>query len=147
MSGVSIATVSRVVNDYAHVRPELRDRVHKAIAELGYRPNKLASSFRTQQSRIAGVFLRQQKTPFSSALAYAVEATMFDQGYRVLLCSTNGDPDREEAYVKSMIEMRAEGVIIRPTGSAARTTRNVDGAARGRGGGGVCGYAAAHSHH
>ncbi len=124
-SGVSIATVSRVVNDYAHVRPEVRERVRQAIAELGYRPNRLASSFRTQQSRIAGVFLRQQKTPFSSALAYAVETTMFDQGYRVLLCSTNGDPDREEAYVKSMIEMRAEGVIIRPTGSAARTTRNV----------------------
>jgi len=122
---VSIATVSRVLNDYPHIKPALREKVLKAIAELGYKPNKLASSFRTQQSRIVGVFLRQQKTPFSSALAYAIEAAMFDQGYRVLLCSTNGDPDREEAYVKSMIEMRAEGVIIRPTGSAARTTRNV----------------------
>lgn len=124
-AGVSIATVSRVVNDYRHVKPEVRERVKQAIDRLGYRPNRLASSFRTQQSRIVGVFLRQQRTPFSSALAYAIEAAMLEAGYRALLCSTNGDPDREEAYVQSMIDMRAEGVIIRPTGSVARTARNV----------------------
>lgn len=123
-ANVSIATVSRVVNDYAHVRPALRDAVNKAIAELGYRPNGLASSFRTQQSNIVGVLLRQQRTPFSSALAYAIETTMFDEGYRVLLCSTNGDPDREEAYLDTMMEMRAQGIIIRPSGATTRTIRH-----------------------
>ena len=122
-ANVSIATVSRVVNDYAHVRPAVRDAVNKAISDLGYRPNGLASSFRTQQSNIVGVLLRQQRTPFSSALAYAIETTMFDEGYRVLLCSTNGDPDREEAYLDTMLEMRAQGVIIRPSGSTTRTVR------------------------
>ncbi|MDR3472146.1 MAG: LacI family DNA-binding transcriptional regulator [Devosia sp.] len=124
-AGVSIATVSRVVNGYRHVRPEVRARVQRVIAELGYRGNRLASSFRTQQSRIVGVFLRQQQTPFSSALGYAVESTMFDEGYRTLLCSTIGDPDREESYVQTMIEMRAEGVIIRPTAATSRTVRHV----------------------
>lgn len=124
-AGVSIATVSRVVNDYPHVRAEVRERVQQAITTMGYRPNRLASSFRTQQSRVIGVFLRQQRTPFSSALAYAIEATLFDAGYRVLLCSTNGDAEREESYVQSMTEMRAEGVIIRPSGSTAATIRNV----------------------
>lgn len=124
-AGVSIATVSRVLNAYPHVRPPVRERVQAAIAELGYAPNRLAASFRTQQSRVVGVFLRQQRTPFSSALAYAIESTMFDEGYRALLCSTNGDPDREETYVDSMLELRAEGVVIRPTGSAARTARHV----------------------
>ena len=103
---VSIATVSRVLNAYPHVRPEVRERVQKAIAELGYSPNRLATSFRTQQSRVVGVFLRQQRTPFSSALAYAIESAIFEAGYRALLCSTNGDPDREETYVESMIELR-----------------------------------------
>nr|WP_255714135.1 substrate-binding domain-containing protein [Pelagibacterium xiamenense] len=69
--------------------------------------------------------MRQQRTPFSSALAYAIESAMFDAGYRALLCSTNGDPDREEAYVESMIELRAEGVVIRPTGAPTRTARHV----------------------
>lgn len=124
-AGVSIATVSRVVNDYAHVRPAVRERVRKAIAELGYRSNRLASSFRTQRSQIVGVFLRQQQTPFSSALAYGIESTLSGQGYRTLLCSTIGDPDREESYVHSMIEMRAEGVIIRPTASLSRTVHHV----------------------
>ncbi len=71
------------------------------------------------------MFLRQQQTPFSSALGYAIESTMFNQGYRTLLCSTTSDPDREESYVHSMIEMRAEGVIIRPTTATGRTMRHV----------------------
>lgn len=127
LANVSIATVSRVVNGYAHVRPALRESVSKAIAELGYRPNGLASSFRTQQSNIVGVLLRQQRTPFSSALAYAIETTMFDQGYRVLLCSTNGDADREDAYLETMLDMRVQGVIIRPSATnTARTTQLVN---------------------
>lgn len=124
-AGVSIATVSRVVNGYAHVSPAIRAIVTKAIDDLGYRPNGLASSFRTQQSNIVGVLLRQQSTPFSSALAYAIETTMFDQGYHVLLCSTNGDADREEAYLETMLNMRAQGVIIRPSTSTARTSKQV----------------------
>lgn len=126
LANVSIATVSRVVNGYAHVRPAVRESVTKAIAELGYRPNGLASSFRTQQSNIVGVLLRQQRTPFSSALAYAIENTMFDQGYRVLLCSTNGDADREEAYLNTMLEMRVQGVIIRPSAATARTVKQIN---------------------
>ncbi len=126
LANVSIATVSRVVNNYAHVRPAVREAVTKAIAELGYRPNGLASSFRTQQSNIVGVLLRQQRTPFSSALAYAIENTMFDQGYRVLLCSTNGDADREEAYLNTMLEMRVQGVIIRPSAATPRTIKQVN---------------------
>lgn len=126
VANVSIATVSRVLNDYPHVRPAVREAVQKAIAELGYRPNGLASSFRTQQSNIVGVLLRQQRTPFSSALAYAIESTMFDEGYRVLLCSTNGDPDREEAYLDTMMEMRAQGVIIRPSAFTTRTLRHAN---------------------
>jgi LacI family transcriptional regulator len=106
-AGVSIATVSRVVNSYPHVRAEVRSRVEAAIATLGYRANGLASSFRTQQSGLVGVFLRQQRTPFSSALGYAIESTMFDAGYGTLLCSTTADADREESYVHSMIDMRA----------------------------------------
>ena len=126
LANVSIATVSRVVNGYAHVRPAVREAVGRAIAELGYRPNGLASSFRTQQSNIVGVLLRQQRTPFSSALAYAIENTMFDQGYRVLLCSTNGDADREEAYLNTMLEMRVQGVIIRPSSATPRTIKQVN---------------------
>jgi LacI family transcriptional regulator len=124
-AGVSIATVSRVVNRYPHVRPEVRARVQQAIEALGYRVNGLASSFRTQRSGLIGVFLRQQRTPFSSALGYAIESTMFDAGYSTLLCSTTGDADREESYVHSMIDMRAEGVIIRPTTATARTMQHV----------------------
>lgn len=126
LAGVSIATVSRVVNNYAHVRPEIRQTVVKVIDELGYRRNELASSFRTQQSNIVGVLLRQQRTPFSSALAYAIETTMFDQGYRVLLCSTNGEAQREEAYLETMLDMRVRGVIIRPSSPSGRTAKLVD---------------------
>src|SRR3546814_16254743 len=59
---------SVLVNNYAHVRPAVREAVTKAIAELGYRPNGLASSFRTQQSNIVGVLLRQRSEEHTSEL-------------------------------------------------------------------------------
>lgn len=122
-AGVSVATVSRVLNEYPHVRPAIRDRVQAAVVALGYQ--RQGAGWRGARSRIVGVFLRQQRTPFSSALGAAIEERLLAEDYRVLICSTNGDPDREEHYVQAMLEMRAEGVIIRPTASWTRTDQHV----------------------
>lgn len=125
-ASVSIATVSRVLNDYEHVRPDVRSRVLKAAQALDYRPNKLASSLRKQHSESVGVLMYQQSTPFSSAIAYAIEKTLFTHRYNTLLCSTESDPEIEEHYVNMLIDHQVHGVVLRPAFSYQRSLKMVD---------------------
>lgn len=125
-AGVSIATVSRVLNNYEHVRPELRDRVLKAARALDYRPNKLAISLRKQHSESVGVLMYEQSTPFSSAVAYAIEKTLFKDRYNILLCSTESEPDIEEQYINMLIDHQVHGVILRPSFSYQRSLKTVN---------------------
>lgn len=125
-AGVSIATVSRVLNDYEHVRPEVRERVLKAAQALDYRPNKLASSLRKQHSESVGVLFYEQSTPFSSEIAYAIEKILFKQRYNTLLCSTQSKPEIEEQYVNMLIDHQVHGVILRPSFSYQRSLKMVN---------------------
>ena len=114
-AGVSRSTVSRVINGYEHVTPEVRERVLKSISTLNYRPSKVARSLRKQQSQSIGVIVRQQKTPFSSELAYSIENVFFQAGYHSLLCSTDGDYQKESEYIEMLIDQHVSGVILRPS--------------------------------
>ena len=124
-AGVSISTVSRVLNDYEHVRPELRERVLAVARALDYRPNKLASSLRKQHSESVGVLLYEQSTPFSSAVGHAIEKTLFKQGYNTMLCSTESEPEIEEQYINMLIDHQVHGVILRPGFSYQRSVNVV----------------------
>ncbi|MGO4430122.1 LacI family DNA-binding transcriptional regulator, partial [Streptomyces sp. MCAF7] len=72
-AGVSVATVSRVLNDHPSVRADTRDRVLTAVAELGYRPNAVARSLRTDQTRTLGLVISDVLNPFFTELARSVE--------------------------------------------------------------------------
>ena len=124
-AGVSISTVSRVINGYIHVSREVRERVLESVEELDYRPNKMARGLRQQNSKFVGVLVRQQNTPFSSQLAYAIESTLFRKQFPVILCSTEGIPERENNYVDLLIEHQVSGVIIRPTRFSEHSIENV----------------------
>ena len=73
-AGVSVGTVSRVINGVPEVTPELRTRVEAAIDELGYRPNSLARSFRRQRSSTLGLVIPDVTAPFFAELAKHIEA-------------------------------------------------------------------------
>ena len=125
-AGVSRSTVSRVINGYKHVKPEVRERVLKSISVLNYRPSKIARSLRKQQSQSIGVIVRQQKTPFSSELAYAIETVFFKQGYHSLLCSTDGDYQKESEYIEMLIDQHVSGVILRPSRQLDTLSTNIE---------------------
>lgn len=125
-AGVSRSTVSRVINEYPHVRPEVREKVLRSISELNYRPNRLARSLRRQQSNSVGVVVRQQKTPFSSELGYSIENILFRNGYHSLLCSTDGDYDKETEYVDMLIDLQVTGVILRPSRQITQSPKNIE---------------------
>lgn len=118
-AGVSTATVSRVISNGDHVRPEVRKRVMDAVEQLGYRPNLLARSLRSQQSKTIGLIVSDIRNPFFTAISRAVEDTAYEQGYSLFLCNTDEDPEKETIYLNLMQDENVAGVIFSPTRQTA----------------------------
>src|SRR5947209_2678210 len=116
-AGVSLMTVSRVVNGEGGVAPGTAGRVEQAIARLGYQRNELARHLRqkSQVSATIGLVVDDLANPFYSTLARAVEDEAFRRGYLVLVASTNNDPRRERAAVTAFTARRIDGLILVPT--------------------------------
>lgn len=114
-AGVSTATVSRVLANHPHVRPDVRARVLAAVAALDYQPNQAARTLRSQQSSTIALIVSDIRNPFFTAISRAVEDTAYTHGYRVLLCNTDEDLEKEELYLDLMRAERVAGVILSPT--------------------------------
>ena len=112
---VSTATVSRVLSNGLHVRPEVRERVMAVVERLGYRPNLVARSLRSQQSTTIGLIVSDICNPFFTSLSRAVEDTAYEQGYSVLLCNTDESPEKETMYLNLMLDTSVAGAIMSPT--------------------------------
>jgi len=111
---VSIATVSRVINGTRYVSPDLRARVVSAMQALGYQPNAIAQGLRRQATRTAGLLVPRINEPFFGQFAFAVEKTLFANGYRTLVCSTEENPDKERAYITILLGQQVDAVVLFP---------------------------------
>ena len=109
---VSTATVSRTVNQVATVDAQMAKRVWKAIAELGYYPNRQARALVSGRSRVFGLIVSEITNPFFPEIVQTFENLAVEQNYEILLTSTIHDPKRMELAVRRMIEGRVEGVAI-----------------------------------
>ncbi|HEV2662361.1 MAG TPA: LacI family DNA-binding transcriptional regulator, partial [Ktedonobacteraceae bacterium] len=119
VAGVSTATVSRVLSNGLHVRPQVRERVMAAVEQLGYRPNLIARSLRAQQSSTIGLIVSDIRNPFFTSISRAVEDTVYEQGFSLFLCNTDEDPEKEAIYLKLMRDESVAGVIFSPTRQTA----------------------------
>jgi LacI family transcriptional regulator len=117
-AGVSLKTVSRVVNAEPGVSSPLVLRVRAAIEELGFRPNVGASSLRRADGKTAtvGLLLQNVANPFCSALARAVENIALPRGVMVFSASLDESPDRERELAHALTARRVDGLIIAPAG-------------------------------
>ncbi|MER6946243.1 LacI family DNA-binding transcriptional regulator [Nonomuraea sp. NPDC000554] len=113
-AGVSAATVSRVLNGRATVNPELAARVHAAVRELGYRPNRVARNLRRRQTTLWAVLISDIGNPFFTSLVRGVEDVGRQYGYSVVLCNTDENPAREAEYIAVALADNMAGVIISP---------------------------------
>jgi LacI family transcriptional regulator len=118
-AGVSPATVSRVLNGSATVRPEKRHQVLEVIDQLGYRPNRIASNLRRQQVQMIGVVVSDIENPHFTQMVRAVEDQAYLSGHRVLLCNTDEDPSKQRDYLGVLEAERVAGVILSPTDARA----------------------------
>ncbi|MCC7118610.1 MAG: LacI family DNA-binding transcriptional regulator [Anaerolineales bacterium] len=114
-AGVSTATVSRVLANHVSIRVETRQRVLEAIARLNYRPNLIARSLRAQKSARIGLVVSDIRNPFFTAIGRAVEDAAYEQGYSVLMCNTDENPEKEELYLNVLHDENVAGVIFSPT--------------------------------
>ena len=113
--GVSPATVSRVLNDYPYIRPEVRDRVLDAVVTLGYKRNRVAQRLRASRSLVIGILVSDITNPFLSTIMATVEAVFFERGYSVLMSNTGANPPKEMDYLTMMENEEAAGLVIVPT--------------------------------
>jgi len=111
-AGVSAATVSHVLNGTRNVTDKTRTRVLAAVEELGYRPNRLARSLVSGATHTIGLIIPDSANPFFAELARAIESTMFEQGYNVILCNSDGDSSREILYANVLVDKQVDGLIF-----------------------------------
>jgi LacI family transcriptional regulator, galactose operon repressor len=115
LAGVSLKTVSRVINDEPGVAAATADRVAAAIAELGFQRNDLARSLRQgRSSSTLGLVIEDVANPFYSAIAQAVETAAREHGYMLITASCEEDPERERELVQALLRRRVDALLLVP---------------------------------
>ncbi len=112
LAGVSVATVSRVLNDSAIASKEARDRVNKAVKELGYRPNANAQALATQISDTIGVVVMDVSDPFFGALVKAVDTVAQRHKKNVLINNSYHQADKERHAIEVLIRQRCSALVV-----------------------------------
>ena len=118
-SGVSTATVSRVLSGAVPARAATRERVLAAALELDYRPSGIARALKRHETRIIGLLITDIGNPFFPQVVRTIEDEAHRRGYGVVLCNAADDPERELAYLDLLVERRVDGLIV----ASARMTR------------------------
>ena len=112
---VSIGTVSHVINDTAKVREKLRERVLDAIRSLGYQPSQLARGLRRNQTNIVVMIIPDITNPFFPGVVRGVEDVAYKRSFRLVLCNTDNDPQKESSYLNEMRSYRPAGWLVIPS--------------------------------
>jgi len=112
LAGVSVATVSRVINESPKVGEKTRERVKKIIERFGYRRNILARNLATRKTSTIGVLLSDITNPFYSEIVRGIEDEARKHGYIVIFGSTDNNPEVQKEYVNLFREQRVAGMIF-----------------------------------
>ncbi|MEW8955917.1 LacI family DNA-binding transcriptional regulator [Clostridium sp.] len=110
-AGVSIATVSRVLNDVDVVNEETKKKVVEAIKKLGYRPNIVARSLKTQRTKTIGILVPDISSMFYPEVVRGAEDVANIYDYNIMLCNSDFDLEKEKEYLKVMKEKMVDGLI------------------------------------
>jgi LacI family transcriptional regulator len=110
--GVSTATVSRALNSPERVRPNVRERVAAAALRLGYRPNRIARSLRTQRTHTLGVVVPTITNPYFADAVRAMQDVASARGYTLLVANSDHQPAKEEAALTTFGDHRVDGLIL-----------------------------------
>jgi DNA-binding LacI/PurR family transcriptional regulator len=119
VAGVSVRTVSNVVNRFPHVAADTRARVEKALEELNYRPNLAARNLRRGRSGLIGLVVPEIDSPYFSELAAHLVLAAEERSWTVLVDQTGGDPARERGFLEGAAAGFVDGLVFSPWGLGA----------------------------
>lgn len=111
-AGVSTATVSRVLSGVGRASPATHARVEAAARDLGFRPSDVARSLKRRSTLTLGLIVTDIENPYFPQLVKAVEEAAIGEGYAILLCNADEDPEREASYLDLLVERRVDGLIV-----------------------------------
>lgn len=117
LAGVSAMTVSRTLNEPELVTPETRARVHSAVRELGYIPNRVARSLTQGRTDIIALVVSDIQNPFFTTVSRGAEDVAQRHGYTLMVGNTDERPEKERAYLEALVSRRVDGVILSTTGA------------------------------
>ena len=112
LAGVSTSTVSHVINKDRFVSESVTDKVEAAIKALNYAPSALARSLKLNQTRTIGMLITASTNPFYSELVRGVERSCFERGYSLVLCNTEGDEQRMNRNLETLMQKRVDGLLL-----------------------------------
>lgn len=111
-AGVSVATVSRVINGHPSVSAKMRDRVEAIVARLAYRPNIIARSLRTQKSASLGVVVPNISNAHFTDAVRAMQDQAEAYSFTILVMNSDNSPEREATALRSLIERQVDGIAL-----------------------------------
>jgi len=115
-AGVSVATVSRVINNNYYVSPEVAENVMRAVEELHYIPNLIARSLKKDATYTLGFLVSDITNNYFIEMAKAIEDVVSQDGYSLIVCSTESKKERELAYLKLLTSKKIDGLFLNTTG-------------------------------
>lgn len=126
LAGVSISTVSRVINNTLPVEDETRVRVEDAIRKIDFRPNLLARGLRSKSGNLIGLIVPEIIHESFAFFVNFTEASVEQHGFNLIIGNTNNDPDKEELFVRNFIRRHVDGVIFSRVSDQSRIFRIIE---------------------
>ena len=116
-AGVSISTVSHVINNTRVVSDDVRQRVLGIIDEMRYIPSAVARSLKNDKTNTIGVLVPNSSNPYFAELIRWIEDAAFQLGYNIILCNAHGGAQKQTAYLRLLMEKRIDGLVLVASGA------------------------------
>ena len=111
-AGVTATTVSRVINNRGYISKETREKVRRAMAEMHYQPNELARALSKRRANTIVAIVPHVAHPFFASLISSLEQAAAERGYKLLLCNSRQQPEKESEFLAMSVSNNAAGIIL-----------------------------------
>lgn len=111
LAGVSVATVSRVINDRGYLSSGTKEKVYQAMRQLNYSPNSAARALWGKTFKLIGLIFASVENPLIAEAVQKIENQLFEGGYKAIICNSLDNPAKEQQYLKMLMANQVDGII------------------------------------